>query len=139
MILNLISSKQNKEKCADRQDKFEMVSCQFNGKFCKEVRSHLNTNYSNAFKYLQYKEFDKSINALEDAFDKTSELQGSACFSCASFFRSSIAESVENIHDDLASMSHGFFRTNKYESSCKRAKVVLDEFKNGVRELKEAI
>lgn len=139
MILNLISSKQNKEKRECGQDKFEMVSCKFNGKFCKEVRSQLNMNYSNAFKYLQYKEFNKSINALEDAFDKTLELQGSSCFSCASFFRSSITESLENIYEDLDNMSRGLFRTNKYQSSCKKAKVVLDEFKNGVRELKEAI
>lgn len=67
--------------------------------------------------YRHRKDYKESIAALKDAFDKTIELQENPCLKCAALFRATITESLENVHDELQSMSTGIFKLKRYESS----------------------
>lgn len=111
-----------------RPGKIELLDCQFGGEKCKEHLSVVNENYLEFQEYRKGKEYEKSIAALKNAFDKTTELQEDSCLKCAALFRATITESLENIHDELQRMSTGIFKTKRYESSCIEARNVLNEF-----------
>lgn len=139
MILNLISTKKNAHFKNEKKKKFELVSCPLNGLYCKNIVAAMNKDYVESEAAHLNKEYDKSLDALKNAYNKTMELPESPCSSCASNFRSAINDSVENIHSELKSMSKGLFSTNRYQSSCEKAEQVLNEFKDIKKELKYAV
>lgn len=140
MTLNIFSTLKKENDCnSKRQEKFELVSCPLNGKYCGEVRSAMNKNYAESIDYRRNKEFDKSIDALENAFDKTMELPESPCSVCVEFYRSTIIDSLEDMYNELESMSKGLFRTNRYQSSFQKAGDVLAHFKSGAKKLRNAV
>ena len=58
-----------------------------------------------------------SIRSLQNAFDKTYELEVSKCKKCAQLFRSTIINSLENMHVEIEKMSSEKFRGKRYRSS----------------------
>lgn len=134
MMFNLFSSRKE-----EGQEKFELISCPLNGKYCNDVRSEMNKSYAASVDFRRGKEFEKSLDALENAYDKTMELPESPCAACTAFFRSTITESVANIHGELEGMSKGLFSTNRYQSSCEKAKETLNELKSRTKGLKNAV
>ncbi|MGM0620663.1 MAG: hypothetical protein ACQETJ_06440 [Bacteroidota bacterium] len=108
--------------------KIELLNCRFGGEKCKEHLEVVNENYLKFQEYRQRKDYKESIAALKDAFDKTIELQEDPCLKCAALFRTTITESLENVHDELQSMSTGIFKLKRYESSRIEARNLLNEF-----------
>lgn len=114
-IRNLFSvSMTDGEYFNDAQEKFELVSCPLQGKFCKNVRSAISKDYLESQKYLRNKEYQRSIYLLKDAYQKTFELTEPSCANCAEFFRSSINQSLENIQQEQQSLSLGLFSLKRF-------------------------
>lgn len=139
MIFNLFSTKKESYLNNEEKKKFELVSCPRNGIYCKNILPALNKCYADFDVLYQDKEYNKSIDALKNAYNKTLELPESPCSNCAANFRSAISDSVENIHCELKSMSEGLFSTNRFHSSYEKAEQVLSEIKNEKKELKYAV
>ena len=99
------------------KNKIELLSCKRNGDRCKNHLTLINEEYSTLQTYLPSKEYQKSIEALDKAFHKTFELQEDSCTGCAKMFRSTIIQSLENIHLELREMSKGIFKTKRYQKS----------------------
>lgn len=113
----------------DRQKKIELVSCLHGGNGCSEQLTIINERFVESDRYIRNKDYIRSINALKNAFEITSELPESSCANCAQFFRETITKSLENIHDDLAKLSNGFFRPKRYQSCYRLAGNTLEELK----------
>lgn len=111
-------------------EKIVLVSCPFDGNDCKEHRMVINRDFYASQNYLVNKEYSRSILALKNAFHKTNELEKSTCVNCAKMFRTSITQSLENIHDDLQYMTSGFFGNRRFHPSLILAVNVLKEMKN---------
>jgi hypothetical protein len=139
MTFNLFSSKKEIDCTGQTEEKFELVSCPLNGKFCTHTRSQMNEKYAESVEFRKGKDFDKSIDVLKNAYSKTMDLPESPCGACAAFYRSTVVESIENIHKELNGMSKGIFSTNRYQSSCKKAEDVLKELKENKTKLKNAV
>ena len=112
-------------------EKIELVGCPLGGTNCKEHRKIINRDYYASQNYFLNKEYSRSILALKDAFQKTTDIQETSCLRCAELFRDTITQSLENIHDDLHRMSTGIFGSNRFHSSLQLAVSVLKEMKNG--------
>lgn len=112
------------------QNKIELLSCKRNGDRCKNHLTSINEEYSTLQTYLPDKEYQKSIEALNNAFHKTFELQEDSCSSCAKMFRSTIIRSLENIHLELKEMSEGIFKTKRYQSSY----ILADNVLRGIKQ-----
>lgn len=139
MIFNLFSINKKSHLINEEKKKFELVSCPLNGIYCKNILPAMNKCYSDFEAFYKVKEYDKSIDALNNAYNKTLELPKSPCSNCAANFGSAISDSLENIHCELKGMSKGLFSTNRYQSSCKKAEQVLREIKNEKKEIKQAV
>lgn len=114
----------------NKQDKIELLSCPGKGMICKEHLSVVNKCYVESEHYQREKDYTKSIETLKSAFYKTTELVESPCNKCATVFRSTITESMENLHVELEKMSTGIFGKKRYQSSYIMADTVLREFEN---------
>lgn len=119
-----------KEKADSSNDKIILMHCQRHGARCKDQLAELNQNFNISAVYHQNKEYEKSVEALSKAFSMTYELQEKTCAKCADMFRSTIIQSLENIHLELHSMSTGFFKS-RYKSSYILTGNVLNDFKKG--------
>ncbi len=98
-------------------DKIEIVKCPRGNKECNSQVSILNKMFYESNNYQHNKEYQLSVRTLKNAFKKTYELQDTSCKKCARFFRSTIIDSLENIHSELQHMSGGFYRKNHYKGS----------------------
>lgn len=113
----------------DKQDKFELVSCPAKGKVCQEQLLVINKCYVESEQYYRDKDFHRSVDTLKEAFYKTFELNEPPCAKCALHFRSTITESLENVHGELTKLTSGFFANKKHQPSCEKAAETLVEFK----------
>jgi len=113
----------------DKQDSIELVSCPLGGKICDEHRAVINKNLLASRKYLRDKDYSKSIESLKLAYNKTTDLNEKSCDKCAELFRSTVTNSMENIHDDLYRMSRSLFFRKRFQESFVLAQNVLKEFK----------
>jgi hypothetical protein len=114
----------------EKQDKIELVSCPRKGIICQEHLAVVNKCYVESEHYRKEKDFEKSIDTLKSAFYKTTELVESPCSKCATLFRLTITESMENMHNELEKMSTGIFGKKRYQPSYHYAGKVLSEFEN---------
>jgi hypothetical protein len=112
------------------QDKIQIASCPRKETICKEQIAVINKCYAKSEQYYKDKDFERSLEILQCAFNKTSELSEISCSKCAVLFRSTITESVNNIHGELRKMTNGLFRNRRFESSFIMADKVLNELKN---------
>ena len=116
------------EKLTKKHDKIELVSCPRKNMICKEHLSFVNKCFVQSDQYFKDKEFHMQIETLKSAFYETTELNEPPCSNCAKLFRSTINETLENVHDELEKMTSGFFGNKKYKSNCQEAATVLEEF-----------
>lgn len=126
-----ISLSESDTEYSDAQrDKIELASCPQKSFKCREHLFVINENYRQSDQYIQNKDYHSSIENLKNAFYKTLEIKESSCLKCAEFFRSTISESLENIHKELGKMSTGIFKSKRFQSSYQEAATVLKEFEN---------
>jgi hypothetical protein len=112
------------------KSKFELINCPRNGKNCKAHLVAINEKYSDSDYYYHNKEYQESILALNNAFNKTFELNQETCASCARVFRDTMIQTLQNIHMELHSMTTGFFKNKRYKDSYILADNVLNDFIN---------
>ncbi len=113
-------------------NKIELLHCP-NGKFyCREHLVFINKNYLKYYDYQSDKNYQMSIEALKSAFYKTTELKEESCKKCTKLFRSTIIQSLENMHEELRMMSTGLFKTKKFQSSYIESGNLLAEFRKVV-------
>jgi hypothetical protein len=110
-----------------KKEKIEVVSCPRKEMVCKEHLSVVNKCYNESELYRRERDFQRSIDILKSAFYKTTELKELPCSKCAVLFRSTITESLKNIHDELGKMTTGIFGNNRYQYSFNMAVEVLKE------------
>ena len=128
--MSLNKQKTHNTSLNHNSNKIELVSCPRNGVKCKNHLAAINEDYSESSIYHQNREYQKSIEALNNAFTKTFELKEDTCTKCANMFRSTIIQSLEDIHLELHSMSKGLFKTKRYQSSYILAGNVLNNLKS---------
>ena len=123
------------EYFSDSQNKIEFVSCPLKEIMCKGHLIEVNKSFIESENYRRKKDFQLTIETLKNAFYRTFELNESPCSNCTKLFRSTITESLENIHYELDMMTKGIFGNKRYRSSYQQADIVLKEFENlGLRE-----
>ena len=124
------SSALDTERLNNKQDKIELVSCPNKEMICQEHLSVVNKCYMISEQHRKDKNFNLSIEELKSAFYKTTELNELPCSKCAALFRSTITESLVNIHNELERMSKGIFGSKRFHSSLLMSESVLSEFEN---------
>lgn len=130
-LKNLFSSVGEDSKyLQDNVDKIQLESCPLKAQKCKEHLSIVNNYHAQSSKLFYDKKFHGAIENFKNAFYVTFELNESSCIKCADLFRSTITQSLENIHEDLRKMSTGIFKTNRYQECYKEADKVLNEFRD---------
>ncbi len=119
-----------------KQDKIELVSCKLKDLQCEKLIPVINESYVEVTQFRLDKDYQRSIEALKNAYFKTLELKQSSCFKCADFFRSMIIESLENIYLELEKLNTGYYRKNHFQTSYVTAGIVIDEIKSHYKNLK---
>ncbi len=123
-------SAKDSEYFKDNQNKIELVNCKSGGKNCKEHLSVINKSFLDSGNYQRSKDYQRSIESLKNAYDLTFELQEASCIRCAELFRSTIIQSMENMHDELHKMSTGLFKTKRFKNSYILAASILKDLKS---------
>ena len=100
-----------------KNNKIELVSCPRKGKNCHEHLNMINHRFNESIIYQGEKNYRMSVELLKSAFEETLKLQESTCVACATLYRATIIESLENTHKDLRKMSSGLFRSGRYKGS----------------------
>ena len=118
------------EYISNIKEKIELVNCPIKEMMCKFHLSAINRSYLQSEQYHKEKDYNRSIDTLKSAFDKTNELMDLPCTRCARLYRSNIVESLENIHDELERMSTGIFGNKRYQSSYLKVDKFLKKFEN---------
>jgi hypothetical protein len=122
--------KENNKLVNGNFNKIELLSCGLERLKCKEHLKEINANFSDASILHNDKDYLRSIRFLKEAFYKASELKHeSTCTKCSSLFRRTIAQSLQNMNQELYSMTHGMFKKKRYELSYIESCNVLNEFK----------
>lgn len=114
----------------DKQDKFEFVKCPKIELNCKEQLSLINKIYIDSEFYRREKDYKSSVEILKNAFFISTELTEVPCTKCASVFRTTIIESLENIQKELNNITNGIFGNKKYKSSLELTETILNELKS---------
>ncbi len=112
------------------KDKIELLGCSCKDMTCRKQLLLVNKCYVESEHYYREKDFKRSIDILKSAFYSTLELTEIPCSKCAMVFRSTITESLENIHSELKKMSTGLFGYKRFQSSYLMADHVLKELKD---------
>ncbi len=112
------------------QNKIELLSCHLNSQRCNHHLKEINRSYSLAHNYHLEKDYFNSIRSLKSAFKIAEELKETTCLNCASFFQSTLTESLENINSELKRMSTGLFAKKRYRSSYIESCNILNEIRN---------
>lgn len=120
----------NAENLIDKKDKIELVSCPDMGMVCKEHLAVVNRCYTISEQHRKDKNYNLSLEELKSAFYKTTELNELPCSKCAALFRSTITESVQDLHSELEKMSGGIFGNKRYLASLILSENVLKEFES---------
>ena len=108
-------------------NKIELQSCLLKKIKCKEHLLMINNFYLESNKYHANKEFQRSVEKLKSAFNKTTELKDATCLKCSELFRSTITHSLNEIKGELEHMTTGFFGNKHYEASYVFVDKVLQE------------
>ena len=120
-------SKQNSDN--KHHSKIELMVCQAGGHNCKKHLIAINEYYLVANNYHYEKDYLNTIESLKCAFFKTKELNEESCLNCANLFRSTIRQSLENIHGELHNLTTGLIKNKRYLTCYKKSCTVLDDLK----------
>ncbi|HZL10000.1 MAG TPA: hypothetical protein VFC65_08385 [Prolixibacteraceae bacterium] len=96
---------------------------------CQINLSSFNKSYRISQKYIQNKDYLRSIEELKITYTRINNLDLAYCSKCAEVFRSTIIQSLEVIQEDLQKMGSGFLRSQKYASSYQLVCTVLEEIR----------
>lgn len=121
----------------NKDNKIELVSCPRNGKNCHKHLHEINNNFKESIIYQSEKNYLRSAELLKKAFGETLKLKGVTCTRCAALYRSTIIESLENMHKDLRRMATGLFLSNRYKGSYMMVDNVLIDLKQKVQVLEK--
>lgn len=122
-------SKDENKGANEYGNKFEIVSCAIDGKNCKNHLPEINKSYLISYQSNQDKDYNNAIEALKKGFYKSCELNDPVCLNCSKMFRSTITQSLVNIHNELENISCGLFGTKRYSKSYLMACDTLNELK----------
>jgi hypothetical protein len=111
----------------DSRDIIELVSCQWNGDNCSELRPQINRLLRSARKSRLNKEYRKAIDEIVEAFYLTDRNTLEGCRGCTDFFRETMLNSVILITAELKRMSGGVFRKKRYTDVYLYASEKVDE------------
>lgn len=109
-----------------------LESCPQNGDNCKAHRAVINECLKNSFDYLLESHYEKSIDELKTAYEKTLDMEQETCAKCAELFRLRITASLEQIQGELQKMTTGFFKSSRHKPSLEHATTVINELKGKV-------
>ncbi len=124
-----ITRKEN-EFLKSKQDYIDLVVCPHDGgKSCSKHRKLINENMKASKQHLLNKDYHQSIEELKTAFYSTADLTKLPCRKCATFYRKTIVNTLELMHDDLKRMSSGIFSKNKNRPYFLLAAETLEELK----------
>ena len=113
----LTTRKENKRFVFNNKVKFELINCPLGGFHCKDnILPEINRLYRESDIYRINREYEKSIEMLNEAYRITMELKHSSCLKCVGFFQNNITETMEIIQNELNQMSKGIFSTRRYQS-----------------------
>ena len=108
--------KKNSYNISSVGDKFELVSCPAKEAYCKKVLPKINELYAISELARINKEYYRSAELLEKAYDLTRELESeTACAKCVKLFQSTITDTMENMQEEVLDMSVGFFHKKRYK------------------------
>ena len=113
----------------DATDKIEFTGCKLSHHTCLDYLPVINELFRDSERYHRIKNFDQALEALEQAFNTASEIKDANCLQCGLFFKATIIQSIENIHDDLSRMRSGLFGTRRYDNSYAKAEKMLKKFR----------
>lgn len=123
-----------------REEKFEMVNCSLQGVYCKsQILPEINRLYDEAEAFRINKEYQRAIELLQMANQKTLELTESPCMQCVLFFQYSIKETLEIMQEDLHAMSKGLFRTTRYQVVYTRLGKIIDKMNPFIKHQSEVV
>jgi hypothetical protein len=118
----------------EQRDKIEFTGCKLSGHLCLNILPEINDQFRESDLFYRDRDFNRSIDALEIAWHKATELKGPDCQKCALFFQATVVQSLESIHNELYRMTKGIFGTNRYQSCYIKA----DNLLKRIRTTKEA-
>ena len=95
--------------------KFEIVSCPINKVHCVKILPVLNELYATSELARINKEYLRSAESLQNAYNKTFLLKESSCAGCVNLFQNSIIETMETMQEEVHQISFGFFHRRHYE------------------------
>ena len=98
-----------------KEDKFDFVSCHLNETFCYNILNEINELYAESELARINNEYLRSVDFLQEAYNKTKELNESYCVKCVNLFQSNINQTLKIMKDELYQMSHGFFGKKNYQ------------------------
>ncbi len=114
----------------DSQDKIQLVGCKKDHQVCLNYLPEINRLMKESDVLYRDRDYIRSLEALDKAYNKTFELKNTDCSKCARLFRSTIVGSLEDMNHELQGMSKGLFRTARYQSSSIKAEQLLAKYKN---------
>ncbi|MGV8095034.1 MAG: hypothetical protein AB2L24_24535 [Mangrovibacterium sp.] len=103
------------EREDDSRDIIELVSCQWNGENCSDIRQEINRLLRSARKSRINKEYRKAIDEIVEAYFLTEQNTKDDCQQCLEFFRETMLNSLSLITAELKKMTTGFFRDKRYQ------------------------
>jgi transposase-like protein len=112
------------------QEKIEFADCPLKTMMCEVHLTSIFISLLETEKYRIEKKYDKSVETLKNAFDKTTELLNNPCTTCTYHYRSNIIETMENIINELNKTSNGIFRKKIQHLTHIRALEILKEMTN---------
>jgi len=112
-----------REEDLSKQEKFELVSCPINEKFCNKIRPAINKDYLVAQQYHLNKDYQKSIETLKSAYSKTLVLREPACAGCAKFFQDTIQQYLGEIQKEQKKVSFGFLNFKRHRIEIAHSKL----------------
>ena len=114
----------------DNEDKIELLNCDSINKKCQMHLKLVNNSFKISDVCRRDKNFSHAVEVLKSAYITTFELTEPSCIKCGELFRSTISESLENIHSELRKLSGGIIKRKRFQSSYQFADNVLNELKD---------
>lgn len=116
----------------EEQDKIEVEDCETAGSECLSNLSLINRNFRDSQRFFLEKDYTRSIEELQIAFNHTRDIESTQCSPCTHVVRATITQSLEYIQEDLQKMTSGLFRAGRYDECYQRVSNVLDDFRKAI-------
>lgn len=117
----------------DTTDKIEFTGCKSSKHTCLDYLPIINDLFRESERFHRIKNFDQALDSLDQAYKTANEIKDANCKRCSLFFKATIIQTIENIHDDLSRMRSGLFATHRYDNSYVKAEAMLKKFRKPVQ------